>query len=136
RIALGAGPRRDRIGAGALEVGRGLRLLGGIDAGIDLVERLALPNDRAFLEKPLLHHARNLRPNLRDLEGSDTAGKFLLKRSAALLPDDETDRGRTAGPAATAASAGSARSARSALGASAAAGEQHGCRQHHYPRAS
>ena len=98
-----AGSRSDRTGSGALQVGGGLGLLRRINAGIDLVERLALPDDRAFPEQAALDDTGDLRPDIGNLVSRDAARKLLLKRSAAFLNDDEADLGwstRTAAPAA------------------------------------
>ena len=91
--------------------------LGGVDARIDLVESLALADDRTFLEQPLQDHARNLRANVGHLGSGDSAGKLLLERGAALLDDDIADRGRaseTAAPASSAAPAAGLRVTRTA----------------------
>ena len=93
------------LGARALEVRRGLCRLRVIDARIDLVERLSLPNDRALPEQAALDDAGNLRPDLGDLVSGDAPGKLLLERRAALLNDDVADGGGTARAAAPAAAA-------------------------------
>src|SRR6185295_1193284 len=95
---LGAGP-------GALHVGGGLGGLGGIDARIDLVERLALADERAFAEQAALDDPGDLRPDFGHLVGDDAAGQLLLDRRAALLNDDIADRRSAAAPAAAAARA-------------------------------
>ena len=59
--------------------------------GIDLVERLALADDRAFAEQPAQDDAGNLRPDLGHLVSRDPARKLLLERGAALLDDDVAD---------------------------------------------
>ena len=100
-VALGAGPRRDGASPGALQVGGGLRLLGRVNARVDLVERLALAHDRAFAEQSALDDSRDLRPDIGDLIGSDPSGQFLLQWGASHLDDDEADLSRAALPAAT-----------------------------------
>ena len=75
----------------ALQVGRGLSLLCGIDTRVDLIEGLALANDGTLLERAPQDHARYLRPNVRHLEGGDPTGQLLLERRAALLDHNIAD---------------------------------------------
>ena len=105
--------------ASALEVRLRLSGLGVIDAGIDLVECLALLDDRALPEKPTEDNAGDLRPDLRGLECSDAARQILHYRGAALLDHDIADRDGPLGTAAST-SAGDARF----IGTVAAGGEQ------------
>src|SRR6185369_16690487 len=102
-IARGAGPGRLRAGAGALQVRGRLRGLCRIDAWVDLVERLALADDRPFAEQSPENDSRDLGPHFRHLVGGYAAGQLLLDRCTALLDDDEIDRLRAAGPTASAA---------------------------------
>src|SRR5207253_8764685 len=102
--------------ARALKIGRGLCRLRLIDAGIDLVERLALADDRSLAEQAAQDDAGNLRPDFGHLKRSDPPRQFLLDRRAALLDDDIADLDRPLGSAAP--------SARSRVRAAAAGSEQ------------
>jgi len=123
-VTLRARPRRYGIGAGALQVRGGLRLLGCVDARVDLVERLALAHDRAFAEQPPLDHARDLRPDIGNLECGHSTRQLLLQRRAA-LPHHHEANGR--GPARTSATAAAASllSTRAAAAAGARDNERH-----------
>jgi hypothetical protein len=79
-----------------LKIRGGWRLLRGIDARVDLVKRLALMDDRAFLEHALQDHARDLWTDVGGLESGDPARKLLLDRCTALLHDDIADSGGAA----------------------------------------
>ena len=91
-----------RLRTCALQVRLRLRSLGIIDAGIDLIERLALSDDRAFLEKPAQDDAADLRSNVGDLESRHSAREVLNDRRAALLDDDESDDDWALGPSSAA----------------------------------
>ena len=103
-VACGSGPGGHGAGPRALQVCSGLGGLRLIDAGIDLVERLALLDDRALAEQTAKDHARHLRTDLGHLVSRDPAGKLLLDRRAALL-DDRRSRPWSARRAAATASA-------------------------------
>ncbi len=91
--------------ASALEVRLRLRGLGVIDAGVDLIERLPLPDERSFAEQPAEDDAGDLRADVGDLIGGNAARQVLLDRGTALLDDHVADRH---GPAWAAATAGPA----------------------------
>ena len=123
RITLRASPGRDCARSGALQIGGRLRLLSGIDAGVDLIKRLTLADERSLGKQPFEDHARNLRPDVGHLVGRDASRQLLLDRSTALLDDDKSDRRRPARPTASTAAAVALRIA----GATAPGEQQHGC---------
>jgi hypothetical protein len=96
-IAIGADPGGLGSGACALEVGLGFGCLRLIEAGIDLVERLAGADDRAFGEEAPLDDPCDLRPHLGSLERRHAARKLGDQRHVARLHHDEADLCRAAG---------------------------------------
>jgi hypothetical protein len=107
-VLLGHGPGRDQgavavgpqLGGGRLGLGLGEGGGGAVDTGliggrVDLVERLAGADQRAFLEQAGLHDAADLRAHVRDQEGRGAARQLGGQAHGLRLGDDVADLGRT-----------------------------------------
>lgn len=90
-IAIRQFPRRRRICPRAVRVGDRLIDRGGIEPRINLVQRLALRDDRAFLEEAPPDQARDLRAHFRHLIGGYAAGKLGRHRDRTRLHHHEAD---------------------------------------------
>lgn len=93
-VAVGLQLGGGRLGLGLGEGGGGAVIGGLIGGGVDLVQRLAGADDRAFLEQPLLDDAAHLRAHFGDQIGRGAAGQFRGQAHGLRLGHDVADLGR------------------------------------------